>query len=118
MLVIPPPPVVDDSDSDAISDCEDVNHQVDGALDNTFTTDVNRRKSNHVISSEEDYDDDAYVPPVYTPSVTSMGGVNLCNAPHRLDKVREAQIQRDILAEMDALDEAERNISKKKLLKW
>jgi hypothetical protein len=119
MLVIPPPPpppVVDDNDSDAISDRDEVGSEVpvdknnDNILDNT--TEVNRRKSDHVINGDEDYDDEAHVPPVYTPSVTSKGEVNLCNAPHRLNKLREAQIQRDILAEMDALDEALRNNSK------
>ena len=116
---------MDDNDSDIISDGDDVG--ADDLADdttpdnNTTATEANKRKSDlnddDGIHRDEDYDDDAYVPPVNTPSVTSKGGMNRCNAPHRLNKLREAQIQRDILAEMDALDEAERNISKKKLLK-
>jgi hypothetical protein len=110
MLVIPPPPppVVDDS---VVISGEDVG--ADDQVDNTFSTEVVRMNSDHVIISDEEYDDDAYFPPVYTPSVTSKGGMNLLNAPHRLNKLREAQIQRDILAEMDALDTAQRNTSKK-----
>jgi hypothetical protein len=125
MLVIPPPrPVVDDNDSDTISDGDDVGaddlvYNAPDALDNNTTTTENDKKKSGIhtdndhndVNSEEDYDDDAYVPPVYTPSVTSRGGFNLCNAPHRLNKRSEAQRQRDILAEleeMDALDEAQK----------